>query len=333
MAATRRDMKSGALNKKAIKRKITDAQGIEGSRKGAGKRRSDGVSRDGAKPQLNGTALEKNAGPNVPHAAKRCGICGSTKLVPIPQPIALTAMQIHPDGTKEVFTPTPRPALAPWDMSPGGRDNFLALSNISRQYAQAARRSDVDELTRVGARVLSALVLAMRFGALKALTGKPTAKQSPLAWAQHFLRVPRTDTPERADEIARWFWDRHRIDVRHHIWDPLLKRHEAVETLLKMIQKCRRSATRPWPFDGERPPHYSAATLVLHAAWAFPRLFPDDFDTFSPTRTAQLAALSAKVDEKLNWERMDNEGIMRAVLVACGMPPAEAKNLTKFMDG
>ncbi len=221
----------------------------------------------------------------------------------------------------------PLPVHAPWEVTPGGPELFAALKDVERRYARAARAHDADPLLQASARILRALVLTMALGNDKALTAKPKSKRSLNAWARAFLRCPEADTRERAHDAEKWLFSTLGIKA-NHIFDTQLERHEAVDRFLAMIEKIRRDRENAGnelltAHEG------SAAELVYLAESYFPHLFT--FDLRARETYDQWLALVRRVAGKLSWEK-DSEGVMRAVLRACGMSETEARALGNFQD-
>lgn len=221
----------------------------------------------------------------------------------------------------------PLPVHAPWEVTPGGPELFAALKDVEGRYARAARAPDADELLRVSARILNALMLAMALGADKALTELPKGRQSLNTWARNFLRDPQLWAPERAAEAAQWL--KETFGASEPDYDPQLEDYEAAERLLREVEKLR---SRAEDYEGNEtlsPNEERAAALILHVDDCFPRLLT--FDVRARDTYDQWLALVKGVAEKVSLAK-EPDAVMRAALRACGMPELKVRALLNFLD-
>jgi hypothetical protein len=131
--------------------------------------------------------------------------------------------------------PPPVRDCASDEVTPGGPTLFIALKSAAQLYSIAAQRPGADEATRVTARVLVALVLAMASGKLDAVTKTPKTRMSVHAWARDFLRHP----PIKRLDWQAWAMLTFGILMKgHDEWDcdPVSDRTDAVFECLRAIE-------------------------------------------------------------------------------------------------
>lgn len=222
------------------------------------------------------------------------------------------------DGTLQDVPPPDRS----WEAAPAGEELMHDLEQLAQRWTNAARGGGAAPTVIAAARILRALMLALRLNS-PGLTKKPKTKQSPHAWAKAFLRKPSADTKERIRAFATFLW-KLGINPKTHNFDSILEGHEAVKRFLRRSGKALKRPGRAR--HGLTAEEDRAAMLVLVAEECFPRLFPDG----TPSGE-ELIALAKRVATKID-AHMDGEAVMRATLVACGMSKDEARALTNFMD-